>query len=127
VPKAKLRGRPRLARPDNVRVPTSVRLRGQLFNWLSEAASRHDRALGSEIEIRLEASFAPPNPVLPPELYNIALELIAAYATGGERAVVRRLMERGDPDQAERLRRWHTMQGELLNIRANYPLEEPRI
>jgi hypothetical protein len=119
------RGRPRVARADDTRVPMSVRVRGEIFNKLSEAAANHDRPLGHEVEIRLEATFAPPSPVLPPELYNVALRLVAAYATRGERGVVRELMLIGDPDKNERFRRWQSMEGELLNIRANYPFEEP--
>ncbi len=34
-----------------------MRLRGQVYNQLIEAASRHDRPLGNEVEMRIEESF----------------------------------------------------------------------
>lgn len=50
------RGRPRLERDPNERVPMSTRIRGELFNRLNEVAEQNDRPLGHEVEMRLEAS-----------------------------------------------------------------------
>jgi hypothetical protein len=52
-----MRGRPRIVRAEETRQPMSTRIRGEIFNALSVAADQHDRALGHEVEIRLEASF----------------------------------------------------------------------
>jgi hypothetical protein len=54
---AERRGRPRVERDPNERIAMSTRVRGELFNKLSQAAQRNDRPLGNEVELRLEASF----------------------------------------------------------------------
>lgn len=51
------RGRPRIERDPNERVPMSARVRGELFNRLSEAARVNNRPLANEVELRLEQSF----------------------------------------------------------------------
>jgi hypothetical protein len=61
-----LRGRPRVERDPNERVPMSTRIRGELFNELSKTAAENDRPLGNEIEQRLEESL--PDDRFPPEI-----------------------------------------------------------
>src|SRR6266536_5621163 len=86
------RGRPRVERDPNERVPTSIRLRGEIFNQLSAAAARHDWPLGHEVQLRLEQSFAAEtDPVFAPELRRIATQLVASYVANGVDGVVRLL------------------------------------
>jgi hypothetical protein len=50
-------GRPAKRRHPNERIPVATRLRGEIYNRLIDAANMHDRAVGNEIELRLERSF----------------------------------------------------------------------
>jgi hypothetical protein len=100
------RGRPRVERDPNERVPMSTRIRGDLFNRLSDAARQNNRTLGNEVEHRLAGSF---EPVFPEEARKLALRLWAIYTHGGASALVRDLLHIDDPDQDEFNRRWHGM------------------
>jgi hypothetical protein len=91
-------GRPRVERDPNERVPMSTRIRGELFNKLSEAAARHDRPLGHEVEQRLEASFAAESDHLfPIELRHMALMLIGHYTMSGAGGTAELLLRLADP------------------------------
>ena len=128
------RGRPRIEREPNERVPMSTRIRGELFNKLSEAAERHDRPLGHEIEQRLEASLAAEaEQIFPQQLRNMALKLIGHYTMMGSGAVVQLLMDLPDPqtfeepDEIERWRRWQNMTSRLDTMLFLDPrLKEPQ-
>jgi hypothetical protein len=100
------RGRPRVERDPHDRQPMSLRISGELFNRLSEAARLNHRPLGNEAEIRLERSF---DPIFPEEAHKLALRLYAIYTHGGEFELVRDLLKIGDPDQDEFMRRWRLM------------------
>jgi hypothetical protein len=52
-------GRPPVKRAPNERFPVSVRIRGEIFNRLVEAAELNNRPFGNEVELRLEQSFEP--------------------------------------------------------------------
>jgi len=49
-----MRGRPRVERDPNDRVPMSIRVRGEVFNRLSATATSNNRALGNEVELLIE-------------------------------------------------------------------------
>jgi hypothetical protein len=94
------RGRPRIERAPDERVPTSVRLRGELFNKLDKAARQHDRPLGNEIEFQLESALWW-DQMFPPDLRYIAFDFAAEYRLNGRPGVLRMLLEMGDPPPTE--------------------------
>jgi hypothetical protein len=130
---AQQRGRPRVAREPNERVPMSTRIRGDLFNKLAKAATRNDRPLGNEVEIRLEASFRDEDDAFFPEpLRHLARSLMGIYLVDGPAGVVRRLTGMRDPrtfelpDEAERKRRWQEMRDAIEQARWASPEAEDR-
>jgi hypothetical protein len=99
-----------------------VRLRGALFNTLSEAARQHDRPLGNEIEFLLESALWW-DQVLPPELRFVAFEFAAAYHLQKRPGVLERLLEMGDPPPTEEERYWRKV--EIENAWLNHLLRHP--
>jgi hypothetical protein len=95
------RGRPRVERADpDARTPVSIRLRGEIFNRINEAAKLNNRPLSLEIEHRLENSFN--YAVVPAEDRDLMIRFVATYRHGGETAVLRLLLDLGEPDAEER-------------------------
>jgi hypothetical protein len=70
-------------------------------------------------EFALERFLAPPDPVLPPEIRDVALELAAVFAGRQEQGVVYQLLVRGGPDAEEIKRRWFAMAREMERFRLN--------
>jgi hypothetical protein len=108
------RGRPRVERDPDERVPMSLRIRGELFNRLSEMARANNRPLGLECEYRLERSFE--HSVVPAEDRDLLLRFLATYRHGGYRAVVRLLLDLDEPDFKERELRRQLMVSTLINL-----------
>lgn len=118
------RGRPRVKRNPNERVPMSVRVRGGLFNQLNEAAQNNDWPLGREVEIRLERSF---DPILPHEDRDLMMALHATYKHGGLAAALRLMVTTlGNPDADEIAQRWELAFGALQSI-ARAASTDPKI
>ncbi len=116
-------GRPRVERDPNERIPTSIRLRGEIFNKLSAAATGHDWSLGREVEVRLEKSFAAEaDPVFAPESRRIATRLHANYVAGGVDGVMELLPKLPDgqtfeePDENEGWLRLQRMAGKIAEM-----------
>lgn len=109
-------GRPMVERSPNERVPLATRVRGSIYNKLIEAALANDRPLGNEVEMRLEASFAPPHPLVPKEHVATALLLLGRYLQG-EPAVVSGLLDEPGTDE-EKFWRLHGMMSALLSWEA---------
>ena len=96
----------------------STRIRGELFNRLDKAARDHDRPLGHEVELRLEQSFAPPHPLVPPEHLVPALLLLSHYLEGAP-SVVHWLLNQPGADE-ERWLRWQAMESTMHTWRAQH-------
>jgi hypothetical protein len=101
---AEKRGRPRVERDPDERVPMSLRLRGELFNRLSEMARANNRPLGLECEYRLQRSFDEHDP--PYKNLRRAMTLDLIYEREGVFGLVRHLINtEGNPDENERVLR----------------------
>jgi hypothetical protein len=77
------RGRPALPPDAGKRHPLGIRTTRQLKDLLENAANSSGRSVAAEIEHRLERSFAPPDPLLPPDLRRDALYIAATFAAAG--------------------------------------------
>jgi plasmid stability protein len=118
------RGRPRKD-GETKRSFFNTRLRDSLKLRLQSSAAQVGRSLSEEVERRLEKSVAeedaPPDPLLPTDLRDIALELISAYAAGRSR-VAPRVLEMGSPTQEERYWRQKVMETGWMTHLVNNPL-----
>jgi hypothetical protein len=115
------RGRPRVERDPNERVPMSLRLRGALFNRLSEMARANNRPLGLECEYRLERSFdasVDPRAMTRDLIYeNEGIAGLIAYLINVE----------GNPDENERAIRAAAARNATLLPRSEWlPPDKPR-
>src|SRR5262252_1175295 len=88
---ARGRGRPRVPVVPGKISPLTVRVPGEIKNRLDRAAAESGRTQAQEAALRLEASFAPPDPILPTLERTLALDFLAAFGSGGRSSVVRRL------------------------------------
>jgi hypothetical protein len=95
------RGRPRVERADpDARTPVSIRLRGEIFNRINEAAKLNNRPLSLEIEHRLENSFS--HSVVPAEHRKLMMLLASSFLYGGPDEVIRTMYAMDDLSPEER-------------------------
>ena len=113
------RGRPRVERDPDDRVPMSLRVAGDLFNRLDKMARINNRPLGLECEYRLQQSFE--HSVVPAEDRDLMIRFVATYNHGGYPAVVRLLLDLDEPDYKEREARRQVILGSLLSLDPKAP------
>lgn len=109
------RGRPRIERDPNERVPMSTRIKGDVFNKLSAAADDHRWPLGHEVETRLERSFERSDLLSEaldlaygPEAAALVLILTNAVIRAGRAAALNSAMVRGGAVHLEDTQNWPT-------------------